>query len=164
MCDYSLHTNPNRLAVEGEELVAYRFPTGSMGLASPKDLQPVIQADESTPRRWWSWSAIKAWFEAQKAAREPVCAVCIPPGARLILKDIPQDLQRELEVGESEEVTFVQISANANSYRDAVRFSNSRQILLQALREQQRVEVVSLALAESMEPEHADQHETLVFP
>jgi len=35
MCDYSLAGNPNRLAVEGEELVVHPFPTGALGLASP---------------------------------------------------------------------------------------------------------------------------------
>ena len=38
MCDYSLMAIPNRLAEEGEDLVAHRFPTGSVGLASPRDL------------------------------------------------------------------------------------------------------------------------------
>jgi hypothetical protein len=38
MCDYSLMAVPNRLAQENEELVAHRFPTGSMGLASPSNL------------------------------------------------------------------------------------------------------------------------------
>jgi hypothetical protein len=28
MCDYSLAGVPNRLAVEGEELVVHRFPNG----------------------------------------------------------------------------------------------------------------------------------------
>jgi hypothetical protein len=32
MCDYSLAGVPNRLAVEGEQLVVHRFPTGSVGL------------------------------------------------------------------------------------------------------------------------------------
>ena len=35
MCDYSLAGIPSRLAVEGEQLVAHRFSTGSLGLASP---------------------------------------------------------------------------------------------------------------------------------
>ena len=38
MCDYSLMAVPNRLAKEGEELVSHRFPTGSVGFASPGDL------------------------------------------------------------------------------------------------------------------------------
>jgi hypothetical protein len=35
MCDYSLAGIPNRLAVEGEELVVHRFTMGPLGLASP---------------------------------------------------------------------------------------------------------------------------------
>ena len=35
MCDYSLAGIPNRLAVEGEELVVHPFPTGALRLASP---------------------------------------------------------------------------------------------------------------------------------
>jgi len=46
MCDYSLMAVPNRLAREGEELVAHRFPTGSLGLASPADLK---RATDSAP-------------------------------------------------------------------------------------------------------------------
>jgi hypothetical protein len=33
MCDYSLSHFPNRLAVAGEELVVYRFNTGTLGFA-----------------------------------------------------------------------------------------------------------------------------------
>jgi hypothetical protein len=72
----------------------------------------------------------------------------VPPGARLILKDIPKGLQRELGVGEIEEVKFVEISAEVNTYRDAIRFKNNRQLLLQALREGQRVVVLSMTPAE----------------
>ena len=39
MCDYSLAGLRTRLAVEGEELVLYRFPTGSLGLTSPAELE-----------------------------------------------------------------------------------------------------------------------------
>jgi hypothetical protein len=38
MCDYSLMTIPNRLAVSGEELIVHRFEAGSVGLASAFDL------------------------------------------------------------------------------------------------------------------------------
>jgi hypothetical protein len=59
MCDYSLHGLPNRLAVEGEGLVTYRFPTGSGGLAPPTD---IASANRPNPRgecrRSW-WSALK---------------------------------------------------------------------------------------------------------
>jgi hypothetical protein len=56
----------------------------------------------------------------------------------------------ELSVREGEEVTFVEQSAEAFRYRDAVRFSNGREILLQRLPCGVRVEVLRL---DSAEPE-----------
>jgi hypothetical protein len=149
MCDYSLHVYPNRLATDGEELVVHRFGGASLGLASPSDLRPVITANSCDPtvKKQWSWTTIKEWFLAigpQEQHDKRASAVCVPPGARLLLKDIPKGLQRELGIGEVEEVKFVEISAEVNTYRDAVRFKNSRQLLLQALREGQRVTVLSL--------------------
>src|SRR5437762_3662635 len=121
MCDYSLAGVPNRLAVEGEELVVHRFSTGALGLASP---------NTSLARGWFS----KVW----SARVTP--AVCVPPGTRLLLRDIPAELQNALRVGAAEEVTFVQQSAEAYQYRDAARFQNGREILLQQLRCGQRVD------------------------
>src|SRR5437016_2280107 len=117
MCDYSLAGFPNRLAVEGEQLVVHRFMTGAMGLAS-------------------SCPGIKQLFF-------PSCtpAVCIPPGARLRLHDITLQWQQRLGVGEVEEVSFVQQSAEAFTYRDAVRFANGKELLLQYLRCGQRMDV-----------------------
>ena len=149
MCDYSLHVYPNRLAAEGEELVLHRFGGASIGLASPSDLRPIINASTCDPasKKSWSWTTIKEWFLANGPQGQPdkgTPAVCVPPGARLLLRDIPKALQRELGVGEVEEVKFVEISAEVNRYRDAVRFKNSRQLLLQALHEGQRVTVLAL--------------------
>jgi hypothetical protein len=160
MCDYSLHLYPNRLAVDGEQLVVHRFGGASLGLASPSDLRPIITASSCDPtsKKSWSWTAIKEWFLANSPQGQPdksTPAVCVPPGARLLLKDIPNALQRELGVGQVEEVKFVEITAEMNTYRDAVRFKNKRQLLLQALREGQRVTVLSLA------PEEVE--ETAVF-
>src|SRR5579872_4877848 len=107
MCDYSLAGLPSRLAVEGEHLVVHRFPTGTLGLASPC---PSLS-------RWWS------------AKQTP--AVCVPPGARLLLRDIPKNLQQQFGVGGAEEVTFVQLSATLYQFRDAFRFSKGQEILLQ---------------------------------
>ncbi len=61
------------------------------------------------------------------------------------MRDIPQCLQQQLGVGDEEEVTFVQLSADAYSYSDAVRFNNGREVLLQKLAEGQRVDVLCLA-------------------
>lgn len=150
MCDYSLHADPTRLAEEGEQLVAHRFPTCSMGLASPRDLEvPETAPETGGPRpRWWSWSAIMDWLNAPNPGSKRVAAVCVPPGARLMVRDIPKDLQNELGVGPEEEVVFVQQGASENTYRDGVRFQNGRQILLQRLREGQRVDILTLAGSE----------------
>src|SRR5262245_25742681 len=56
MCDYSLAGLPNRLAVEGEQLVVYRFTTGAMGLAPSSPGFKQLLFPSRTP------------------------AVCIPPG------------------------------------------------------------------------------------
>ena len=120
MCDYSLAGIPNRLAVEGEELVVRRFPTGSIGLASP-------------------CKSSKQSFATQTPA------VCVPPGARLWLHDIPEHLRQKYSVGMTEDVTFVQLSATPYQYRDAVQFHDGREIRLQELEEGMRVEVLSLS-------------------
>jgi hypothetical protein len=149
MCDYSLFAIPNRLAAEKEDLVAHRFPTGSMGLASPHDLQRQNPAATCAKRGFW------ASFRnlLNPPVSRPVPAVCIPPGARLRLEDIPARIQQDLRVGTAEEVTFVQMSAAVNTYRDAVRFDNGRELPLQALREGMRVKVLSLEMAEPLTEE-----------
>jgi hypothetical protein len=120
MCDYSLAHFPNRLAVEGEQLVVHRFSSGTLGLVS----------------------ACPSW--KQIVFRASTRAVCVPPGAGLLLRDIPRPLRWRFGVHEIEEVTFVEQSAEAFSYRDAVRFGNGREILLQHLRCGQRVDVLRL--------------------
>ena len=121
MCDYSLAGIPSRLAVEGEQLVVHRFSTGSLGLASPCPSLSRLWSAKQTP------------------------AVCIPPGARLLLRDIPKGLQQQFGVRGTEEVAFVQLSATPYQFRDAVRFNNGRDILLQQLQRGQQVEVLSLS-------------------
>ena len=124
MCDYSLAHFPNRLAVEGEQLVVHRFATWTLGLA---------------PARC-------GWKQLLFPSRLP--AVCVPPGARLRLYDIREDLQRRLGVGAVEEVTFIERSLEAFTYRDGVRFASGREILLQQLTCGQRAEVLSLGGSE----------------
>ena len=126
MCDYSLAGLPNRLAVEGDQLVVKRFSTGTMGLAPLCPSLKQLLFPSSTP------------------------AVCVPPGARLRLRDLPGYLQCRFQVGPVEEVTFVEQSAETFTYRDAVRFSNGWEILLQDLRCGQRVDVLSLSGVEEV--------------
>jgi hypothetical protein len=149
MCDYSLMTQPNRLAQEGEQLVVHRFPIGSLGLASPEDVKrrPVRPMYRKT-----IWTKIKEFIIPPQT--DPVAAVCIPPGARLRLEDIPPSLQCELNVGPVEEVRFTQLSAQVNTYRDAVCFSNGVELRLQSLIPGLRVTVLDLGGAG---PEFLDQ-------
>jgi hypothetical protein len=74
---------------------------------------------------------------------------CVPPGARLLLRDIPKRAQRLLGVSGNEEVIFVETSAEVNTYRDAIQFKNGRRMLLQELCEGQRVTVLSLGTTEA---------------
>jgi len=128
MCDYSLAAFRSRLAVEGEELMVYRFPTGCLGLVSSRD--PDVFGRE---------------FAGRPTRFEPCefpCAVCIPYGARLVLRDIPNRLQRQLGAGAEESVIFIQMSGR---YHDGVQFANGQQLLLQRLAEGQRADVLSMS-------------------
>jgi hypothetical protein len=89
---------------------------------------------------------LKDFFDPPQA--DPVCAVCIPPGAKLRLEGLPPKMQKDWGVAPVEDVTFTQISATVNSYRDAFRFCNGRQMRLQELREGLRVQVLDLSMAE----------------
>lgn len=137
MCEYSLAYFPNRLAVEGERLLLQRFPCGTLGMVSAR-------------------RSLKSWLFPSTT-----CAVCIPPGARLLLEGIPQDLQRRFAVGASEEVTFTQQSAEAFTYRDAVRFATGREVLLQRLPIGLGVRVISVRLEESGETTEAPRRRSL---
>jgi hypothetical protein len=77
----------------------------------------------------------------------------------LLLNDIPKTLQRRFDVQATEEVTFVQLSAEAYEYRDAVHFRNGREVLLQFLRCGQHVEVLSLCSGDSRDEEHQQRQE-----
>ncbi len=144
MCDYSLHAVPNRLAKEGEQLVVHRFPTGSIGMASPADLK---RRSEAVRAKKGIWAAVREFFDPPGTPQ--VCAICIPPGAKLLLRDIPESIQQVLCVRAEEEVIFTELTATAFTYRDAVRFWNGRELRLQALLEGQRVEVLALETDEN---------------
>src|SRR6266852_6213786 len=114
MCDYSLMGVPNRLAREAEKLIVHRFPTGTLGLASPTDLYPRLDSKRVQARSFWS--TLREFFSPPQAQSPP--AVCIPPGAILMLHDIPTKIQNELGIRPDERVTFTQTTAAANRHRD----------------------------------------------
>jgi hypothetical protein len=154
MCDYSLGGIRNRLAVEGEDLVVHRFPTHSIGLASPADLRPKVSAVPICEQTF-AQRVRNFFLRAFESPNAP--AVCIPPGARLTIKRIPLDLQCKWNVGEDEDVVFTQTSADANTYRDAVAFRNGCQVSMQHLTEGMPVKVISLggSRVEEREPAFA---------
>jgi hypothetical protein len=134
-------------------LVIYKFSTGSIGLAPQAEVRRAMDAQAVARREFWGY--IREIFSAP--ARNSVPAVCIPPGARLILKDIPEALQRSLGASSTEEVRFTQITAAAYAYRDAIRFENGREVRLQDLSEGQRVRVLDLSPTEPREPEMVER-------
>jgi len=134
MCDYSLYGIANRLAEEGEVLVVHRFYTGSKGLTSPEYLKPTEQP-----------KGVMANLKRTFAAQPRVCAVCIPDGAKLMLYGISSKLHKAHGLGSTETVIFRQLSAEAQTYRDAVEFRNGVRVRLQELEDGQRVEVLTLS-------------------
>src|SRR5262249_31041753 len=140
-CASSWDGVPDRRAGEGAPWRRRRFPSGTLGLASPSDWGTPAEPPDQARTGWWS--RVKSWLSL--SGEKSIPAVCIPPGAQLVLRDIPQCLQQQFGVGDEEEVTFAQLSGDAYSHRDAVRFNNGREVLLQKLAEGLRVDVLCLA-------------------
>jgi hypothetical protein len=150
MCDYSLHGIKNRLANEGEQLFIHKFHTGSKGLASVTDLRNLEK-----PAGAGVWARLKYWVKNQQRwingdLKRALPAVCIPPGARLHVDGIPSPMQKQFGLGRHEEVTFLQLTAEPFRYRDAIRFHNGREVILQKLSDGLRMDVLSLALVEEI--------------
>jgi len=145
VCDYSLMAVPSRLAVSGDELVVRRFDAKSLGLAAAFDVRPAQERRNSNSEGFWA--RLRTLFHP--SSDNPIRAVCVPPGARLLIRDISARLQHECGFREElAEAVFTQISADANSFRDAVRFQNGAVVLLQRLDEGQSVRVLDLSSAE----------------
>jgi hypothetical protein len=121
-----------------------------MGLASLADLEARKRRKETAPRTPF-WQMLKSLFE-QPDQSDSAPAVCIPPGAQLIVRNIPTDLQRRCGLGVEEGASFTQISAEINHYRDALLFHGRSEVLLQDLREGMRVRILSLASMEEYAP------------
>lgn len=118
MRDFSLQGVCERLAIKGEVLVTYRFRTGSIGLVSPVEIAAARGS---------------AWKRLLNFRRRPgeTAAVRVPPGTRLRVNFVPAEMCWEFGVGASEDVTFVELSAEGCHYRHAIRFRNGRHVLLQ---------------------------------
>jgi hypothetical protein len=156
MCDYSLMEFPNRLAVDGEVLTVHRFRSGSLGLAAPRDCG---EARRNLTAGKSFWKKMKDFLFVSE--EPPTVAVCIPPGAVLMLFDIPATLQARYGVESLEEVRFVQTSAAENRHRDAVCFRTGHTVRLQDLTIGQRVEVIDLGNSAEEMPGTSEDWETI---
>ncbi|MGE0130559.1 MAG: hypothetical protein AB7U82_20975 [Blastocatellales bacterium] len=134
-------------------LTVHRFRSTTLGLISPADLQAATN-DKTNQRRSGFWAWLRDFFSAPI---ENAVAVCVPPGAQLLLQGIPARLRQKLNVQDEEEVVFTQLGAEANKHRDAVRFKNGREVLLQELEDGQRAFVIGISL-----PDEAPEREEVV--
>jgi hypothetical protein len=148
MYDYSRSGMSSRLAFEGELLVTRRLPTGLIGLISPFDMEDADQAGAGNPRGQTWIAAIRRWFKRSQAKR-PIRVVYIPPGARLRMLHIPDDLRSRWRLRTVEDVWFTMVGEDSERVRDAIRFSNGRLIDLQSLPERICFIVVSLGSDDS---------------
>ncbi|HEX4750953.1 MAG TPA: hypothetical protein VH302_15540 [Bryobacteraceae bacterium] len=151
MCDYSLYALPNRLAEDGEQVVLYKFGTGSIGFASTLD---AASQKTVTCSRWDEFCAdLKALLLPRSTACVP--AVCMPPGTRLMLGDVPVRIQAEHSLRAGDTVTVTEITTQSYAYRDALFLPNGKCVLLQELPAGMEATVLSTALEPVEQREHA---------
>jgi hypothetical protein len=138
VCDYSLNEYTSRLAEQGENIILTRFPSGAKGFkAVPTAVAVAPNIRKRTLGNLWG-------LIAEAETKTDPCVTCLPDGARLRLANINRQFQSHFKIGASENVKFVQISADANRFRDAVEFSNGRRVRLQELPQGLQAHVLSL--------------------
>jgi hypothetical protein len=73
-------------------------------------------------------------------------AVCMPADAHLIVAGIGEAVQRSFAVGPVEQVVMTRLNgAGSHVHRDAVRFANGKEVLLQSLNAGATAVVVTFA-------------------
>ena len=99
--------------------------------------RPATEEEQYTLRRFPSGTM------GFTAARDCETAVCIPADARLRLTGIGEAAQQAYSVKPIEEVVMTRIEGGAYAHKDAVRFSNGREVLLQSFNAGMTAEVVA---------------------
>ena len=89
--------------------------------------RPAVQEEQYTLHRFPSGTM------GFVAATDCQTAVCMPAGARLRLEGINETAQRAFAIGPAEEATMTRLDVSGHAHRDAVRFANGREVLLQSL-------------------------------
>jgi hypothetical protein len=144
MCDYSLYSVNNRLACESDDLVLHRFDTGSLGFCALAELRREMNRGALAS----GWASFMRWLYPRKPCG--LTAVCVPPGARLLISAVPSNERGRFDLLELETVEFTQLSERSYAYRDALKFSDGETILLQKLPEGLQATVISLAPEEEL--------------
>jgi hypothetical protein len=137
MCDYSLYTVKTRLACESDDLVLHRFDTGSIGFCAAAELQQ--EMNRTALAR--GWSSFVRWLSPRMKCG--LTAVCVPPGARLLLTELPNGTPPGLAL--FEDVVFTQLSEQSYAYRDALQLPDGKTVLLQRLPAGLRATVLEMA-------------------
>ena len=99
--------------------------------------RPAVQEEQYTLRRFPSGTmGFTAGYDCDTA-------VCMPADAHLRLEGIGETVQRAFDVGPVEEVVMIRFEVIAHAHRDAVRFANGKEVLLQRLNAGITTEMVS---------------------
>ena len=89
--------------------------------------RPAVQEEQYTLRRFPSGTmGFTAGYDCDTA-------VCMPADAHLRLEGIGETVQRAFDVGPVEEVVMIRLEVIAHAHRDAVRFANGKEVMLQRL-------------------------------
>lgn len=89
--------------------------------------RPAVQEEQYTLHRFPSGTM------GFIAGRDCETAVCMPADAHLRLEGIGETVQRAFAVGPVETVVMTRLEVTGHAHRDAVRFTNGREVLLQSL-------------------------------
>ena len=117
-CDYSLELYKSRPAETEENLTTYRFPSGTIGFIG-KDATGSLD-------------------------KETAC--CVLPGTTMVLSGINETTQRSFGLGPIEEAVFIRMDVGApHAHRDALRFANGREILLQSINHSATAQITGMS-------------------
>ena len=172
---YSLMNLGSRLAVDGEELVAHRFPSGSIGMVPRSDFESwlrstprrtvldsssgqalhrgLLQSIKNTVMEFLTYYGFKT--KAPPSPGEPGPVVGIPSEALLRVFGISPDWQEQYHLGSFEDALFIESSSSSDARHDALCFGNGITIPLQFLHEGQKLKVLRRFWADSLEPDPA---------
>ncbi len=172
MHTYSFMNLGGRLAADGEELVAHRFSSGSIGMLSRPDYESwrrtlerstLNEASTTNEAHHFARSVknlaaeVLSFYgfrrEALPLNGEPGPVVEIPAEALLRVFGISSDWQQQYRFSSFEDALFFEGSPHSSCRRDSLCFGNGLTIPLQFLHEGQLIKVLRHSWTESLESE-----------